>query len=864
VEAPGFSVLEVTGIVVNIGSELNHDVILKIGTVRDALTIASTPPLVDTSGPEVGGVVSQYQMAMLPMNSRQYLSLALLLPGTSLDSTRAFFASVNVGGSMTFNSTANIVDGMINNWAEDGEPRQDIPEDAVQEFKISNAQYKAEFGLATGGLVQVITKSGTNQFHGTGFEYFRDKMLNARGVFEQTKPDFRRNQFGGSIGGPIIKNRMHFFFAGERTQQDSFYTVTTGLPQFYSSIEGTFISPSYRNLYVARGDWQLNNAQSLFVRYAHEDEHTDCSGCGGTTASAAGYDQDTPRRSLVVGHTWIASSRQVNEVRFQYARGGYYISPHGTSAWKDVGSFPAERLSRFSRAYVFPSLTYGSSQDILGPESRWQIRDAYVITLSRHTLRLGGDYSYLPYAVDRTGNVSGTYTFSQDQYFNPNDPASLANLRGAATFSAIFPPIHTSKPTQYGVAFVQDDWRVGRNLTVNLGLRYERLYGASNEDLDTTAFPVKIPFIDVSKRGNRLNVGPRLGLAWDPRSDGSTVVRVGYGVYYGHVRIGANLNEVFNYKQFTVNITNPPYPDPYLGQDPSKFIVTTPANISVLSNDFRQPYSEVYSAGVSRQVSRQIAVHVDGIYNLTLRDRKIQDLNPRDAAGVRPLAQFGRIDEHESTAVGKYEAVYVKLEKRFSHRNQFLVSYTYTKSEDNNPLVRYIDPFNQSLDWGPSNGERRHALVGSGTIVLPWELNFGCIWTVRSQLPWTPTAGRDLNRDGFNTDLVPGTTRNSGGRNLDLDAVNQWRQANGILPVGASQLNSSFVNIVDARLGKTIPLKDRVRLGLVAQAFNLLNTKNLQDQFGGGRVTNSLSSSFGRILTARPSRQLEMAIKLIW
>ena len=129
-----------------------------------------------------------------------------------------FFPTVNIGGSLTFNSTTNLVDGMYNVMVEDGEPRQSLPEDAVQEFKVSSSQYNAEFGLATGGVLQVATKSGTNSVHGTAFDYFRDKTLNAQGVFEATKPDFRRNQFGGSVGGPVVENRMHFFATAERTR----------------------------------------------------------------------------------------------------------------------------------------------------------------------------------------------------------------------------------------------------------------------------------------------------------------------------------------------------------------------------------------------------------------------------------------------------------------------------------------------------------------------------------------------------------------------------------------------------------------------------------------------------------------------
>ena len=126
------------------------------------MTVVGESPVVDTTKAEVSGIVTKEQIETLPINSRQYLSLALLVPGTTVDATRSFFATVNAGGSMTFNGTGNVVDGMINNWAEDGEPRQDLPEDAVEEFRVTNSSYKAEFGLATGGVVQVVTKSGTN------------------------------------------------------------------------------------------------------------------------------------------------------------------------------------------------------------------------------------------------------------------------------------------------------------------------------------------------------------------------------------------------------------------------------------------------------------------------------------------------------------------------------------------------------------------------------------------------------------------------------------------------------------------------------------------------------------------------------
>lgn len=863
-ELQGFARQEVTNIEMTIGLELAHDLTLTLQSVQEIVTVAGAAPVVDTTKSEVSGVVTQSQIETLPINSRQYLSLALLMPGTSLDATRSFFPTVNVGGSMTFNSSGNVVDGMINNFAEDGEPRQNLPEDAVAEFKVSNVQFKAEFGLATGGIVQVVTKSGTNLFKGDVFEYFRDKKLNALNPFETDKPAFRRHQYGGALGGPIRKNRAHFFGSLERTTIDEFFTVRTGLPQFYSSVEGTFPKPFDRNLYFARGDVQISNTQTAFVRYAHEDEVSICSSCGGTTAARAGFDQETPRRSLVMAHTWIRGTHQLNDFRFQYARAAYYIAPHATTIFTQTGSFPPERMDRLSRGYSFPSLTWGSSFDELGPEARWQIKDTYAVSRSGHDIKLGIDYSYMPYQEENTGNILGSYSFTDDQFFNPDDPASLANLRGAQTFTASIPPINTKHPTKYYVGFFQDDWKLRSNVTVNLGLRYERLYGSANEDLDPSIFPIRIPYIDVSVRGDRNNVGPRAGVAWDVGGTGNTVVRAGYGMYYGHVRILGNINEFRNYQRFTINITNPPYPDPYGGRDPSSFIVSGPANITVVANDYVQPYSHQFNLGLSHHLGGDYAVHVDAVSTHTNHDRKTLDINARDpVTRLRPDATFARVDRNQSTAAVKYRAIYAKVEKRFSHRTQYLASYTYTNSEDNGPGGRYLDPFDLSLDWGPSNGERRHALVASGSVLLPWDVSLGAVWTLRSELPWTATAGTDLNGDGFNTDLVPGTTRNAGSRTLSLDAVNAWRARNNRAPISEAQIDSSRITIADVRLSKAIRFSGR-RLDLLVQGFNVFNTKNLQAQYGGGRIGNALSPNFGRIQTARPGRQGEVAVKFIW
>jgi hypothetical protein len=302
-ELQGFTTEEARDVTITIGLEVKQDFVLKVQSVSETVTVTGTQPVVDTSKAEVSSVVTQQQIETLPINSRNYLSLALLVPGTTVDGTRQFFSTVNVGGSATFNGTGNVVDGMINNWAEDGEPRQDLPEEAVEEFKVTNAGSKAEFGLSTGGVVQTVTKSGTNAFRGTAFEYFRDKSLNAKGVFETVKPAYRRHQFGGSIGGPVVENKVHFFGSFERTDTSEFYTVLTGQPQYYSAFEGTFPLPSSRNLYSGRGDIQISNAQSAFARVLGETDLKTCQGCGGTSASGHDESISSPRSPTATATT---------------------------------------------------------------------------------------------------------------------------------------------------------------------------------------------------------------------------------------------------------------------------------------------------------------------------------------------------------------------------------------------------------------------------------------------------------------------------------------------------------------------------------------------------------------------------------
>ena len=235
-ELSGFSTETRPDIVLIIDQTAILTFVLKPAAIAESVTVTGDSPIVDVTRSDVSTSVSTQQIQDLPVASRRWIDLAMLTPGTSQDNIRGQFyrGNVNVGAGGREYSNGFVVDGVNNTWAEMGEPRQNFAMDAIQEFKVSTSTYKAEYGLATGGLVAVVTKSGTNQLHGSGLLFLRDASITAKEFFQTTKPDYRRYQYGGTIGGPIVKDKTHFFFAYEGTKEKQFLTVNAkGLwPQY--------------------------------------------------------------------------------------------------------------------------------------------------------------------------------------------------------------------------------------------------------------------------------------------------------------------------------------------------------------------------------------------------------------------------------------------------------------------------------------------------------------------------------------------------------------------------------------------------------------------------------------------------------
>ena len=356
-ELQGFGVKEVPALTLTIGRAVQMNLTLALQGVQESVTVTGEAPVVDTSTTTVATVVTQEQIEMLPIASRQAGGLALLLPGTQLPTgTRRARPTVGAGGANA-NLTTSYVDGGNNQLYNSGQEFLEVPQSGIREFRVNISGASAQYS-AVGGVVLTATKTGTNQFHGEAFEFFRDTSLNTMDRFEKEqhdtrgtpKPEYRRNQYGGAVGGPIVRDRVHFFGAFERSNEPKTVTVRTGQPQFYSGVEGNKPAGYERRQLLLRSDLQINNAQSVFVRYLWDREKTLCEECGGSMAGNTGQDTTSPRDSMLVAHTWVISSRVLNEVRAQVPPS--HLENLSSPAWIDRCA-PSQRRVFTSLRKVF-------------------------------------------------------------------------------------------------------------------------------------------------------------------------------------------------------------------------------------------------------------------------------------------------------------------------------------------------------------------------------------------------------------------------------------------------------------------------------------------------------------------------------
>lgn len=906
--ARSFAQRVVSGIVLQLDQHFNQTIVLQPGSQTQTVSVTAQVPQVDTSAYDVGGVVAQTQIETLPIQNRQYLNLGILVPGTTQAANRSFYNSVQAGSGVYFYANGFYLDGVTNQNTEEGDPRQNVPMGAVAEFKTYTSSQPIDLGWAMGGFTTVVTKSGTNKIHGEAFEYYRDTAMTGLNQFqaaalaaEHTSSPYSRNEYGGDMGGPIVKNKIHYYGAYDGTEQTSSYTMyVPGAPAAdYTApgLLGTFSAPYHDRLALGRIDWDIKPNQQFFFRYAQEWNLETRNGCGGSS-NAFCYDGQIPRWAYVAGHTWEPNSHMVNDARFQYAYISYELGPWGTPIPTSPSTIASPTYAAsVGPVFAFPSFSYGHGYSAVGIETRYELNDTFTIVHGAHQIMFGGDASYLGYVDSSAISLAGEWVFKQDEVFNP---ANTSNLTDPYEFTQnAYPQIYYLPSTQQAY-FIGDTWKMKPNLTVDYGVRWEMQDGATflNHYTPNPNKPT-IPYEgNPHTRGDRRNWAPRLGFSWDPFSKGKDVIRGGAGIYYNFIETELMEAEDLNFIACPITIVNNtppgvPYPTPYQGylSNPTPYCSSSAPNVTIIAPNMRNPYQYQFTLGYSHQISNNLSVSVDGVYARGLRDYKTYDRNYPTVGGVpilsggvpsytgtRPFSNFVQITQISPTGSSEYRAMYVKLDRRLNHNYAFTLSYALESAMDNNPHSSPYSYSNLGLDWGEASYDQRENIVGSLTYNAPWHIVVGGILTYRSSLPFTTTTSvatcdspgitacngvsdgsagvlpvSALNKNGT-AQLVPGTKRNSGQHGYNFAALNTYRSeiSNTLPTVGPGSVDSQNYLDFDLRVSKSLYHHEAMDLEVFGQGFNLFGRENFTSI-----TTNPTLTTFGLATAANTVQPIQ-------
>ncbi|HWT01810.1 MAG TPA: TonB-dependent receptor [Pyrinomonadaceae bacterium] len=855
VQAQGFApAVAAPAVTLQVGQNATLDATLQIGAKEITVTVddADAVPLLDTLSSDVDGVISRREIENLPLNGRNFLELALLVPGNApapnFDPTKTNTVVISSAGQLGRGGSVT-VDGADINDDVVGGAVQNISQDAVQEFQIATNRFNAQLGRSGSSLINVVTKSGTNEFHGSGAFYFRDRKLQGlpatfdRGLTET--PPFDREQYVVTLGGPIVRDRAWFFGAFEYRNQDGAVLVGSRDLASRSIIRGFSAAPLDDLLLTTRADWSPSSVDRLSFRYSLQSEDDIAASTLDRAIGSASQRQasDNRAQSFLANYTRVFSPRDLNSFSFSLNSFVNGIQP----------VTPGPQLT-------FPSIQDGASFRVpQGTEQfRLQFSDTFTMVRGNHTLNFGGEIqrvgSDLDLRVFQQGRIEFIEDFPDfdrngDGVVNDNDLLFAVTLRSAFPDSPLVLP---DANNVYFAGFIQDDWRVTPKLTLNLGLRYELDTDVKNISRVDELNPLILPFLNGTRSRDSNNFAPRFGFnyAFNDR----TSLHGGYGIYYDRVTLEIQTLErgldgralPIEVRAGNVFFIPPPCLfDPACGQfpppaptlaDPFAGFVLPGAGaggINIIDNDLQNPMVQQANIGVQREFGGDFVVRADYLHNFGTHfiiGRTIGTVfNP--VVGGPDL-----VKNLESSVRTSYDGLLLSLEKRYAKRYQFRASYTLSKAfnyanDDQIPFSNGpINSNNLQLEYGPTPNDQRHRFTFAGVVDLPYRVRLSPIWTVASGVPMDILLPDASSR-------IPQLQRNAGGRlfhtGAELNAfIQQVNAAGGVggqpLPLvrDDARFNDSF-NSFDLRVSKVLRLGERFSVEPIVEVFNLFNVTNI-------------------------------------
>jgi hypothetical protein len=843
IERAGFNTLQ-QQLTLTIGQALDVPLKLSVAGVTGSVNITADVPLIEAARTQVAETILPREIDALPLNGRNYLDLALLVPAVSRTNTgsnqRFAETSAVPGTGLSVAGQRNLNNGFVIDGLSANDDAADLAgtfysQEVIREFQVVTSGGIAEFGRASSGVVNIITQTGTNHWRGRLYTFLRNQRFDARNPLAPQKDLLTQTQYGASIGGPIKRDRTFLFSNFEQTRRNDSNVITItdvnvaainnrlAQTNYPGSRTETGIVPGgfdSTNLF-ARVDHKLNSANLLSLRYSFYDiKATNSRNVGGLNSVSRGTSLDNRDQTTAFGNVTTLSPHSINEARFQFTRSrldaplndetGPAVNING------VANFGTATFSPLARSIdLYEAVNNVSTQ-----------RGA-------HSLKGGVDFLYNRVNITFPGALQGVYTFTSLQNFLNGSYSSFQQAFGA-------PSQFQSNPN-IGL-FIQDEWRPRPGLTVNAGLRYDAQFLPDPIKTDTN------------------NFAPRFGFAYSP-GDRKTVVRASLGIYFDRIPLRATSNALQRdgSKYLVVQLSPtqagaPVFPN-VLAAQPSTLL--TKPNVTRIDPEIENSYSEQLNFQIERELfwdsSLSVGyIHLRGLHLILSRNVNV----PRfpASAGVpnlgRPDPNFGNISRFESSGRSFYNALVVAFNKRASNWTSLRVSYTLSKAIDDAGNFFFSSPQDNSNvrdDRGLSDNDQRQRLTISGSFEAPhanqasrlhraiegFQLSY--IFSYASALPFNPLTGNDRNFDTNFNDRPVGFRRNTGS-------------------------GFDFASL-DLRLSRKFQLTERLGLEAIAEGFNVLNRSNFQipnNTFGTGQTP---LPSFGRPTAASDSRQLQFGLR---
>jgi hypothetical protein len=930
-QLPGFQTAVRKGIEVTVGSDVVVDMVLNVGAVTEETVVTAQRGVIDTTNGTVAALIDEKTVHELPLNGRSFDQLITLESAAPMINARGRTSLTgqgnvySIGGART-QSNIYLMDGteLVGAGSITTQPGgalgKNLGVEAIQEFAVLTGSYSPEYGKRAGGVINIATRSGTNEFHGSGFEFHRDNRLDARNHFDPgDAPPFRRNQYGGAIGGPIVKGRTFFFANFEGLRENLGETDISIVPDT-NARNGFLPDPSrpgsLRNVGLAPGvapymklwpeangpgfgdgtaeaintihrissedfalgrlDHKLSDRDSLFARYNADRAHLSDPAANPFFVSLTGSGD----------HVVTIEEKRVYEKFLNAARFGFTRSnitsdseptiPIDASTLFLPGAKTLGPINFGSNNAVAPITQAGTdtSAERYFQITQFDLKDDVIYYRGPHALKMGAQVQHIDHNENFQNSVRGAFQFADLQSFLQGKPTQ---------FTAPSPSEGTGSAAKdyrqmFAAAYLQDDYSVRSNLTLNLGLRYEIMTvpieadgnRISNYHADLvngvlvleTAPVTGSPFF----KGHPLNFAPRLGFAWAPGGSGATSVRGGYGMFYDEIENEFRFFTANNAPFFSlVQVNNGTFPNGFgTGTGASK----TPAPDAIDFN-IEVPRRHQWNIGVERQLWSNSSIDVQYIGSHSYHLTNLTDANTAlpqiladgtyvYAAGLkRKNTSLGASRYVTSQGEAEYNALLLEYNQRLSHGLRTKVSFTYGKNtDDSSALVSQHstaspatpqNPYNVKGDWGPSAFDVRRNFVANLTYDIPAGSSQGAVhallthWqvsgilTLQDGTPFTVLDGfsqsRDLARSvADRPNAAPGFT----GPAILGDPTQYFNPLAFVLQpigtygtVGRNTLVGPGLATVDGTVVRLVPIGHRRQLQLRVEAFNLLNRVNL-------------------------------------